>query len=179
MTRDKILLEIYNDSFYRGYISKLTPNLVDECHSEFLLVVSEMCETKLSLLHSYNELKYYAISIIRNMVYNKNSNFNKSFNNDLQNLDDYPFLCDEDDAENKNDAEDELINDIKEFLTKRAENVDGAWYDKQLFKMYFEDEDTFRGISDKTSIPTSSIFHNIKGTQSVIQQKFKKRYDDL
>lgn len=178
MTRDKILSEVFNDSFYRGYISKLTPNLVDECHSEFLLVVSEMCETKLKLLHSYNELKYYNISIIRNMVYNKNSNFNRMYCENLADIDNHPYIYDENNEDNV-ELKCELLDDIKEFLTRRAENVDGAWYDKQLFKMYFEDDETFRSISDMTSIPTSSIFHNIKGTQSVIQQKFKKRYDDL
>lgn len=178
MNREDILVGIYNDPFYRGYITKLTPYLIEECYSEFLLEVSEMCETKLGLLHSYNELKYYSISIIRNMVYNKYSNFNKMYNEKLADIDNHPYLY-EDNEEVNHELNDELVNDIKDFLTKRAENVDGAWYDKQLFKMYFEEDETFRSISEMTSIPTSSIFHNIKGTQSVIQQKFKKRYDDL
>ncbi len=178
MSRDKILQEVYNDSFYKGYITKLTPNLIDECHSEFLLIVSEMCETKLSLLYSYNELRLYNTSIIRNMVYNKKSNFNRLYCENLADIENHPYLFAEDDDDNT-ELKCELVDDIKNFLTRRAENVEGAWYDKQLFKMYFEDDETFRSISDMTSIPTSSIFHNIKGTQSVIQQKFKQRYDDL
>lgn len=178
MSRDEILEDIFNDSFYKVYIRNLTPNLIEECYSDFLLIVSEMCDTKLSLLHFYNELKYYNISIIRNMIYNKNSKFNKAYNNGELNIEDHPYLYSDDEPDNV-ESKCDLLDDVRAFLTKRAENVEGAWYDKQLFKMYFEEEETFRSISDKTSIPTSSIFHNIKGTQSVIQQKFKKRYDDL
>ena len=181
--KNKIIEEIYKDDFYKGYIKSLSPNLYEEAYSEFLLMVCEMCETKLKLLYESNSFRYYSVTVIRNMLFNKYSSFNKLHGHKVyevfENTEDYNPALSEEDEPKDCDLLDELTEDIYNFLEGRTDKLDNAWYDEKLFKMYFGKDETFRSLSDKTGIPYTSIFHNIKGTQQMIQTKFKERYDNL
>ena len=179
--RDRILTEVFNDSFYRGYCSKYHSRLVDEMISELIDLLSKMNQDRLEELYNNKELRYYCIAIIRNMVGNKNSQFNKDYiNNNFEIIDD--ILHDPIEGELTVDVskqEDELISDIFDYLKERSKTVCGAWYDEEMFKLYFKSDDSFRALSDKTSIPTASIFSSVKKTQELINNEFKKRYDDI
>lgn len=179
--RDKILVEVYSDVFYRAYISSLLPNLVEEAHSELISTLAEMDEDKLIKLYNNKELKYYSIAIIRNMIFNKSSPFNKQFNQDNSlELQEAAYLVDEELADEFNDElADELISDIWRFLEERSGYIEGAWYSEKVFKMYFKTSKSFRDLSSETKIPTSSIYHNVKSTQELIIDKFKDRYDRI
>ena len=89
MEKSKILTEIYKDEFYKGYIKSLAPaNKVDDFHSYFLLKMCELCPTKIEMLHELKQLKYYAVAIIRNELFNKTSPFNTSEGVQHANIDD-------------------------------------------------------------------------------------------
>jgi hypothetical protein len=117
------------------------------------------------------------------MLFNKYSSFNKLHGHKVyevfENTEDYNPALSEEDEPKDCDLLDELTEDIYNFLEGRTDKLDNAWYDEKLFKMYFGKDETFRSLSDKTGIPYTSIFHNIKGTQQMIQTKFKERYDNL
>ena len=180
MCRDEILTEVYNDIFYKAYISSLLPKLVDEAHSELVYTLSEMDEEKLINLHDNKELKYYSIAIIRNMIFNKSSPFNRMFNESHLEVQEALYIIDDVMPPQFNDdAADELILDIWRYLEDRSKNIDGAWYSEQIFKMYFNTSKSFRELSAETKIPTSSIYHNVKGTQELIINKFKNRWNLL
>ena len=179
MKKDKIIEEIYKDEFYKCYIGSLCPELVEEAYSEFLLSVCEVCDTKLSMLHETGALKYYFIGVIRNILVNKYSDFNKYHRTNTVNIDDFYNLAIDETKQVDSELVKELMNDVYSFLEGRTKRVEGAWYDERLFKMYFGKDETFRSLSDKTSIHYSSIFQSVKGTQEIIKTKFKKRYDDL
>ena len=182
MNRDKILIEVFNDNFYKCFAASLAPTLVDEVQSELIVTLAEMNEEKLITLYNNKELKYYSIAIIRNMVLNKRSPFNKQFekglcyedNKDVWNAAEEVAVIDFND-----DAGDKLLADIYSFLSTRSKNVSGGWYDEKLFKMYFGDNVSFRDVSKKTGIPTSSIYHNIKNTTEIINNEFKTTYDGI
>lgn len=181
MNRDDILIEVFNDSFYKGYAAKLSPKLVDEIQSELIAILAEMDAEKLIQLHSNNELRYYSIAIIRNMVLNKKSPFNKMFN-DNHNFDEEFDIADDIDEPSvdfDDDGADCLIADIYKFLNNRASEVSGAWYDEGLFKIYFGEDLTLREVSERTGIPLSSVYHNIKSTMKLIGNEFKDRYNDV
>jgi len=180
MNRNDILTEVYQDVFYKCYISSLLPNLVNEAHSEFLCKLSEMDEDKLIKLHNNKELKYYSIAMIRNMIFNRNSPFNKLFKNqDLPIEEAFYIEEDSDTPQFDDDAADALILDIWEHLEYRSKTIEGAWYSEQIFKMYFNTTKSFRDLSSETKIPTSSIYHNVKSTQEIIVNKFKDDYDRI
>ena len=72
--------QIYLDSFYRGYCNSLVYNKTkqEELFSEFILIVLELDKEKVRQLVDRKEFKYYAIAIIRGLVYNKYSDFYKN-----------------------------------------------------------------------------------------------------
>tara|TARA_R110000765_G_scaffold195232_1_gene300806 strand:+ start:239 stop:778 length:540 start_codon:yes stop_codon:yes gene_type:complete len=179
MERSRIIEEIYADDFYRGYINHHRPHLVEEGYSEFLMEICEIPTETLTSLNESGHMKYYGVRIMQHILFNKYSNFNKMYNEKHYNIEDcYGLTYEEDDVKDCHIVK-ELIDDVYGFLKNRTDNVESAWYDEKLFKMYFGDDETYRSLSDKTEIPYTSIFHNIKGTQEIIKTKFKKRYDDL
>ena len=182
--RDKILSEVYSDDLYRQYAAEFYPQLVDEICSELFLILCEMDEDKLIALYNNNELKYYNIVIIKNMIFYKYSSFNKMYKQDK--LDDSVVMenfdkveSEDDDSRDFNDdAADELVKDIKSFLKSRSKTTCGGWYDEEIFNMYFFSDKTYRDLSEETKIPTPSIFNTAKKTQAIVVKEFKKRYDD-
>ena len=182
MEKNRILIELYNDEFYRGYIKSLAPaNKVDEFHSYFLLKMCEICSTKIEMLHELKQLKYYAVAIIRNELFNKASPFNKLEGVNHANIDDFYSLTDANEIELNEDHEQfkHLLDDVYTFMERRTEKVGGAWYDEKLFKLFFENNETYRSLADKTDIHYCSIFNSIKGTKEIINTKFKERYDNI
>ena len=179
MNRDKILIEVYSDHFYKGYAASYKPKLVDEIISELIISLTSMDEDKLISIYENKELKYYCIAIIRNMVINEKSNFNNHYGG-FNNYDDFYLDSIEDNITiNVSDLEDELIADIYKFLKKRGENICGEWYNEELFKQCFKDGKNHREISKHTKIAKTSVYSNIEATKELIQTKFKDRYNDI
>ena len=182
MVKSEILIEIHNDEFYKGYIKSLAPaNKVDDLHGHFLLKMCELCSTKIEMLHELKQLKYYAVAIIRNELFNKLSPFNKQHGEQHANIEDFYSLTSEDVIEVSQDLEQykALLDDVYKFMELRTSKVKGAWYDEKLFKMFFENNETYRSLADKTDIHYCSIFNSIKGTKEIINTKFKERYDNI
>jgi len=195
MEKNKILIEIYNDEFYLWYINKMAQeNKVEDLHSYFLLQMCEMEEGKLNSLYKRGQIRYYCISMIRSALFDKHhperadktvslksTPFNNTHLLGHANIDDFYSLTSENEMELNEEQEQIkcLIDDVYAFMKKRSENVEGAWADEKLFKMFFEGNETYRSLADKTDIHYCSIFNSIKGTKEIIDTKFKKRYDNL
>jgi len=73
----------------------------------------------------------------------------------------------------KHSAEDRLINKIKV-------EVEGweSWYDKKLFKIYYETDISMRKLAKETNISVTSIFNSCKGYKDLIQSKFGEDFED-
>ena len=181
MNRDKILIEVFNDTFYRGYASKFYPHLVDEIITELIISLGTIDSDKLEQLYFSKELKYYCIAIIRNMCTNKYSPFNKMYVNNTLPLTEEVIeeLINEDSLVIDEFEEIKLLKDISIFLSEHSENTEGGWYDEKLFHQYFTEDKSFRAISSSTTIPTSSVYHNVKKTQDTVINEFKNKYDDI
>ena len=179
MNRDEILIDVYSDHFYKGYAASYKPSLVDEIISELIISLTSMDEAKLISIHKNKELKYYCIAIIRNMVVNEKSNFNNHYGGFNSHDDFYLDSIEDDVVVNVSELEDELIDDIYKFLKKRGENVCGEWYNEELFKQCFKDGKNHREISGATKIPFTSVYRSIEDTKTLIQTKFKDRYNDI
>tara|TARA_R110002020_G_scaffold17516_6_gene61445 strand:- start:3587 stop:4162 length:576 start_codon:yes stop_codon:yes gene_type:complete len=180
MTRDKILQTIYEDDIYKGYAASFCPNLVDEMISELVFRFLNMDEKKLLDLYNNKELKVYALAILRNMVYYKYDPFRKQFlDKATVELKTEIIMVEEDTSEDVSDLTTELRKDIDAFLSKRAENIKGEWYNQKLFDLYYLDGQTFKEISEMTGISESSIYLSVKGVQEIVQTKFNSTYYDL
>ena len=47
-------------------------------------------------------------------------------------------------------------------------------YDKKVFEMYYEDDNTFRGLGELLDIPMSSIYNTVTRSRTRLVKKFKK-----
>jgi DNA-directed RNA polymerase specialized sigma subunit len=56
-----------------------------------------------------------------------------------------------------------------EFIEKEIEHLD--WYDKQLVKLYFYDNLSYRKIAELTKIPKTSIYNGITSIKNKIKNK--------
>ena len=170
MERNKIIERVYRDPFFVDYINSLTPNNREEAHSEFIVMVCEIPEKKIKQLHQFNELTYYCIRMIRNMVVNPTSNFNKMFNERLLCLDNIkPIEYTEDEI----DDLDKQLQEVRDFISSRSERVEGAWADEKLFDKYIMEGRTYRQIAAETGIHYVSLFKSMKLIKGMLKMKFK------
>ena len=168
MERNKIIERVYNDPFFVDYINGLvTPNNREELHSEFILKVCEIPEEKLLQLNQFNELRYYCIRIIYNIITHPSSDYRKE---NLINIDsiEYKATTEEDIQEGE-----DIINDIRAFMRGRSERVEGAWADEILFDKYIMEGRTYRQIAAETGIHYVSLFKSMKLIKSMLKTKFK------
>lgn len=191
--RNRIIEELYNDEMLKGYTKKLSPSNHEDVYQEFLLIVmTKISEEKLLELYTLKELNFYCVRIIKNMIINPTSPFNKAIGgNDIS----YDVIADGFESEFSNSIIDEdsnvedlslskeqdanmvqCIQDVKIWLEERTLRVSGAFYDEKLFTKYFIDAMTYEEISEQTKIPKSEVYNNIMLTQSVIQTKFNNQY---
>jgi predicted DNA-binding protein YlxM (UPF0122 family) len=49
------------------------------------------------------------------------------------------------------------------------------FYDKTLFKIYYESDHSIRSLSESTSISTTSIFNTIKNVRNYIKDEIKDK----
>tara|TARA_R110001632_G_scaffold123505_3_gene236252 strand:- start:198 stop:752 length:555 start_codon:yes stop_codon:yes gene_type:complete len=181
MTKDKILIEIYNNKLFKSYAAKMSPKLVDEVISEVIITVANMNTEKVLDLYYKKDLNRYIITIITNMIINKKSPFNKMYNNaDFQieaafnfkdiTTEDNPFTGEE---------SIELIEDIKSFLNKR----DGISLEEKesndLFDMAFFQSETYQDVADTTDKSKTTIYNSVQDVKEVVVTKFKNRYNDI
>jgi hypothetical protein len=193
MNRDEIITELYNDEMLRGYTKKLSPSNYEDVYQEFLLIVmTKISEEKFLELYTLKELNFYCVRIIKNMITNPASPFNRSLGYEDVSYDvlpqnfNSPFSDSTIDEESNvevltlsNERETEIdlcIEDVKKWLKNRSKTVEGAYYDEILFTKYFIDGMTFEEIAEQTKIPKSEVYNNITLTQSAIQTKFKEHY---
>ena len=183
MNKNQIIQEVYFDNFYQAYISSEVPNLQDEAKSEFINMLFDVKENTLIDLHKNGCLRFYCIKIIRNMVANRKSPFNKMYREQhtdidtLNNLQDDVILDLLQVQEDKTNDRQDLINEIFSFLDQRK--AVGSWYDNAVFKKYYIEGLSFRQMARETGIHYVSLFKTISLVKEMINTKFKTRYNDL
>ena len=79
MLRNKIITEFWESKSVNEAFEKMQPiELQADLKSEVFLVLCEMEESKLIGLYERNELKYYMVRIMLNMIKSDRSNFFKN-----------------------------------------------------------------------------------------------------
>jgi len=199
-----MITKIYLDNFYKGYCGSLVYNKTkqEELFSEFILIVLELDQDKVKQLVDRKEFKYYAIAIIRGLVYSKYSSYNKNSRSIVEaaasynkfdstkvssyNYIDHDELMDEHTEEgegepsylNTKDAK-KLLKKVDKLLSKGVDEDVNIWYSQKIFDVYFNEYNSFRKMSKATSIPTNSIYNSIKDTKEKIKDNLGKEYERL
>ena len=163
MSRDEILSEFWESKSVNEAFEKMQPvELQADLKAEVFLVLCEMEEEKLIGLYQRNELKYYMVRIMLNMIKSDRSNFFKNYRNYV---------------ELENDQEVQSVeSDPEEAYQKIELHLQNLhWYNRELFKLYALDfKKNAKELSRKTGIPYMSIVRSINKTKEEIKKNFKK-----
>jgi hypothetical protein len=163
MLKNKILAEYWtlkevNDAFAKMHPEELQYDL----KAEVFLVLCEMNEEKLIGMYERNELKFYIVRIMLNMIKSDRSNFYKSYRNYTEYVD--------------NDTEAEVNFDKLDLVDKLEKNLEGLhWYNKEILKLYAIDfKKNAKELSRKTGIPYMSIVRTINKTKKQMKTNIRK-----
>jgi hypothetical protein len=163
MVKNKILAEYWtlkevNDAFAKMHPEELQYDL----KAEVFLVLCEMNEEKLIGMYERNELKFYIVRIMLNMIKSDRSNFYKSYRNYTEYVD--------------NDTEAEVNFDKLDLVDKLEKNLEGLhWYNKEILKLYAIDfKKNAKELSRKTGIPYMSIVRTINKTKKQMKTNIRK-----
>lgn len=162
MSRDEILSEFWESNSVNEAFEKMQPvELQADLKAEVFLILCEMDESKLIGLYERNELKYYMVRIMLNMIKSDRSSFFKNYRNYVELL--------ENDVEVFESNPEETYNKIEVHL----QNL--HWYNRELFKLYALDfKKNAKELSRKTGIPYMSIVRSINKTKAELKKNFKK-----
>jgi hypothetical protein len=163
MVKNKILAEYWtlkevNDAFAKMHPEELQYDL----KAEVFLVLCEMSEEKLIGMYERNELKFYIVRVMLNMIKSDRSNFYKSYRNYTEYVD--------------NDTEAEVNFDKSDLVDKLEKNLEGLhWYNKEILKLYAIDfKKNAKELSRKTGIPYMSIVRTINKTKKQMKTNIRK-----
>lgn len=162
MTKEEIVIEIYNSEVITSYCKTLSWYDYEELQSELVAQLLKMNEQKLQLAEQRGFLHYLCFKIVKRIVWGNVTESgifrgsNKSIIVEVDNL--API-----NTEPEIDVD--KIGLIFEELEKQH------WYSKTLFKMYYQEGLTLRQISERTGINQKSIHYAIKKTREKIKKK--------
>jgi hypothetical protein len=166
MVKNEILAEFWDLKEVNEAFGKMQPEeLRYDLKAEVFLVLCEMDEQKLIGLYERNELRFYIVRTMLNMIKSDRSTFYKNYRNHIE------FVASDLNREIKR------INDEPTDLVDKLEkNLEGLhWYNKEILKLYAIDfKKNAKELSRKTGIPYMSIVRTINKTKKQMKQNIRK-----
>lgn len=164
MVKNKILAEYWDLKEVNDAFAKMQPEeLQYDLKAEVFLVLCEMNEDKLKGMYERNELKFYIVRTMLNMIKSDRSTFYKNYRNHIEFVD--------------VDKDFEIINyDKMDLIDKLEKNLEGLhWYNKEILKLYAIDfKKNAKELSRKTGIPYMSLVRTINKTKKQMKQNIRK-----
>jgi hypothetical protein len=164
MVKNEILAEYWDLKEVNDAFAKMQPEeLQYDLKAEVFLVLCEMNEDKLKGMYQRNELKFYIVRIMLNMIKSDRSTFYKNYRNHIEFVD--------------VDKDFEIINyDKMDLIDKLEKNLEGLhWYNKEILKLYAIDfKKNAKELSRKTGIPYMSLVRTINKTKKQMKTNIRK-----
>ena len=166
MVKNEILTEYWNLKEVNDAFSKMQPEeLQYDLKAEVFLVLCEMNDEKLIGMYERNELKFYIVRTMLNMIKSDRSSFFKNYRNHIE--------------MDNNTISKEMYklhteaNDIVDELEKNLDNL--HWYNKEILKLYaLEFKKNAKELSRKTGIPYMSIVRTLHKTKTEMKKNIRK-----
>jgi hypothetical protein len=162
MVKNEILAQYWTSKEVNDAFDKMHPEeLRYDLKAEVFLVLCEMEDNKLVGLFERNELKFYIVRIMLNMIKSDRSTFYKNYRNYTEFVD-QDYVSDDYDKSN--------------MFEKLEANMNGLhWYNKEILKLYAIDfKKNAKELSRKTGIPYMSIIRTINKTKKQMKTNIRK-----
>ena len=140
----------------------LTDDLFQHC-IEVLLIDKD--QEKIQKMIDANQLHYYFTAILIRNYHSSTSRFHYQYRKGSDMISDKDVY----EVEVPDDEFDGFKEAKIDFIEKQIEHLD--WYDKQLVKLYFYDNMSYRKIAELTKIPKTSIYNGITSIKNKIKSK--------
>ena len=140
----------------------LTDDLFSHCIE---VLLTDKDGEKIQQLIDKNQLHYYFTAILIRNYHSSTSRFHYIYRKPSDMISDKDVYL----VELPEDEFDSLKEAKIEFIEKEIEHLD--WYDKQLVKLYFYDNLSYRKIAELTKIPKTSIYNGITSIKNKIKNK--------
>lgn len=161
--RNKILTDLFTSKEFNNCISKMQPvNLQEDLKAEVGLILCELPESRLIELADKNELKFFTVRIVLNLIKSFNSPFYKKFRkHQTEELSNIEIAYDSD-------------LDVKLTRELALDHIDNLyWYDKEMLMLYLK-HGNYRAIEKETGIPWESAYKSIQKSCKEIRLKVSK-----
>ena len=152
-------------------------HLVEDFVHELYLRFNKYIKDVKKIMYNETEVnKFYVYVTLKNLWTDYSKAKGK---HNIIRLEDYEVTYEIVDGESENynyakhSAEEKIINKIK----SEVENWE-HWYDRKLFKIYYETDISMRKLAKETNISVTSIFNSCKNYKEMIQSKFGEDFED-
>tara|TARA_R110002111_G_scaffold32534_6_gene65645 strand:- start:133 stop:753 length:621 start_codon:yes stop_codon:yes gene_type:complete len=166
------------------FIYKMIPNKRDseDFFNDLFIILADKDFNKIKTIYDNDEMSQYLYVIIRNNLQSTSSRYyytyRKPVGSDYNEETDFRLSNDSIDRDRiLNELQDDykrLMNRIKKHLDSEVIKNPKFFYDKKVFEMYYEDDNTFRGLGELLDIPMSSIYNTVTKSRTKLVKRFKK-----
>jgi len=158
-------------------------NVIDEVIQEFYLYILQMNPDTLKGIYEKDGEKgliKYAAVVIRRSLQSKNSPYYYKFKKYYTRIDETSSTSTYDITENGELTNPKNLYNIPEevntFKYKKLEEIDLLldsiyWYDRELFKLYYYEDNTLDSLAKKTGISRNSLFTTIDNVRQLLKDK--------
>lgn len=189
--------DIYNwlinnkEELMNKFIYKMCPNRRDaeDFYQDLFIIMSNKDEVKLNQIlerttEKNNEMMRYVYIIIKNNLKSVNSRYYYTYRKPIGvDYDEVKYEIGSVDKEEKFVLLEEIEKDYNELMIKINKYFDiqlksnpKSFYDKAVFDLYYNQDNTYRDVGTILDIPFTSIYNNIQKTKDKILKVFK---DDI
>ncbi len=190
MNKETTIKDIFNwltehkAEFINKFIYKMIPNVRDaqDFFNDLFIILADKDFNKIKTIYDNDEMSQYLYVIIRNNLQSTSSRYyytyRKPIGSDYNEETDFRLSNDSIDRDRiLNELQDDykrLMNRIKNHLDSEVIKNPKFFYDKKVFEMYYEDDNTFRGLGELLDIPMSSIYNTVTKSRTKLVKRFKK-----
>jgi len=171
------------------FILKMIPNLrdADDFYQDLYLIMADKNLAKMNKIYEADEMEQYLYVIIRNNLKSKNSRYYYTYRKPLgsEYVQETDFRREQDNTEKYELLQEIeydyqfLIEDINKHLDKQLLVNPKSFYDKKVFEMYYNDENTYRGLASMLDIPSTSIYNTVTRSRVKIVKMFEAEIENI
>lgn len=185
------------------FIYKMIPNRrdADDFYQDLYLIMADKDISKMTKIYEAKEMEQYLYVIIRNNLMSVNSRYYYTYRKPIgEDLTEYytdgkgndSFSIEEKTVSHYEENSDRfiilqeleddykaLINKINKYLDVQLTVNPKFFYDKKIFEMYYNEDNTYRGLSDLVGIPPTSIYNTVTKNRVKIVDLFKTEIENI